>query len=95
MTRGRPKGSTGNYFRWPPDKIADLFQDADLIADTKGKINKKHLAERLKQEFPDKYRYVSEKQLQQLLSKKYQSKKRLGTRDEFNADVLAHLLGEK
>jgi hypothetical protein len=95
MPRGRPKGSTGTYFRWPPEKIAELWQDADLLADRSGRVNKRDLAKQLKQKFPDKYRYVSEGRLEDLLDKKYQEKKRLGQRDEFNADVLAHLLGEK
>jgi hypothetical protein len=29
--RGRPKGSKGTYFRWPPEKIADLWWDAQLV----------------------------------------------------------------
>lgn len=95
MPRGRPKGSTGNYFRWPPEKIGELFEDADRLAPRQGRVNKRLVAERLKQKFPDKYKYVTEKQLQQQLSKKYQSKKELGDRDAFNAGVLAQLLGEK
>jgi hypothetical protein len=95
MPRGRPKGSTGTYSRWPPERIAELFQDADILASKSGRVDKRLVAELLKQKFPDKCRHVSEKQLQQQLSKKYQSRKRLDARDEFNADVLAWLLDEK
>ncbi len=97
MPRGRRKGSTGTYFRWPPEKIADLWQDADLLASKQGRVNKRLVATQLKQEFPEKYRYFSEEQLRQQLHKKYQHqlKKRLGDLDAFNADVLARRLGEK
>ena len=90
--RGRPKGSTGTYFRWPPEKIAGLLQDADILADTQGRVNKSLLAKLLKQN--DKYRYVTEEQLRQLLSKAYQRKTNLDDLDAFNAGVLAHRLGE-
>ena len=52
------------------------------------------MARLLKQEFPDKYRYVTEEQLRQLLSKAYQRKTKLDDLDAFNASVLAHMLGE-
>jgi hypothetical protein len=94
MPRGRSKGSTGTYFRWPPSRIADLWQDADLLASKQGPVNKQLVAELLKQEFPDKYRHVTAEQLRQLLSKAYQRKKKLDDLDAFNAGVLAHLLGE-
>jgi hypothetical protein len=94
VARGRPKGSTGTYFRWPPERVADLWLDADILADKQGRVDKKRLAKQLKQEFPDKYRYVSEDQLRRQLSKEYQRKTTLDDLDAFNADVLAHLLGE-
>jgi hypothetical protein len=49
----------------------------------------------LKQKFPDKYRYVTEEQLRQLLSKSYQRKTTLDDLDAFNAAELGHMLGEK
>jgi hypothetical protein len=94
MPRGRRKGSTGNYFRWPPERIGDLWQDADILASYQGEVDKQQLAQLLKQAFPDKYRYVSEEQLRQQLCKAYQRKKRLSDRDTFNVAVLARLLGE-
>ena len=95
MPRGRPKGSTGTYFRWPPERIADLWHDADILASRKGRVNKRLVAGRLKEEFPDKYRYTSQEQLEEYLSKAYQRKRKLDAIDAFNADVLAHMLGEK
>jgi hypothetical protein len=95
MPRGRPKGSTGNYFRWPPERIADLFEDADILADKRGRINKTRLAQQLKKEFPDKYRYDTVEQMRQQLSKAYQRKTTPDDLDAFNADVLARMLGEK
>ena len=125
MPRGRRKGSTGTYFRWPPKKIADMWQDAQFIveklellpssdssphaevlgvvatrinregpASKQERVNKQRVARLLKQEFPDKYRYVTEEQLRQLLSKAYQRKTKLDDLDAFNASVLAHMLGE-
>ena len=125
MPRGRRKGSTGTYFRWPPEKIADLWQDAQFIveklellpssvssphpevlgvvptrtngqgpASKQGRVNKQLVATLLKQEFPDKYRYATEEQLRQQLSKAYQRKTKLDDLDAFNATVLAHMLGE-
>jgi hypothetical protein len=124
MRRGRRKGSTGTYFRWPPEKIGDLWQDAQFIieklellpisgssphpeilgivpppsgegpASKRGRVNKRLVAKLLKQEFPDKYRYATEEQLRQQLSKAYQRKKKLDDLDAFNADVLARMLGE-
>jgi len=63
MPKGRRKGSTGTYFRWPPEKIAELWQDADIVASKQGRVNKQLVAKLLKQKFPDKYRYVTEEQL--------------------------------
>jgi hypothetical protein len=94
MPRGRRKGSTGRYFRWPPEKIGDLWQDADILASKQGRVNKRLVAKLLKQEFSDKYRHVTEEQLRQLLSKAYQRKTKLDDLDAFNAGVLAHMLGE-
>jgi hypothetical protein len=95
MPLGRPKGSTGTYFRWTPKRIADLWQDADLLASRQGKVNKRRVARLLKQNFPNKYRYDTVEQLRQQLSKVYQRKTKLDDLDAFNADVLAHMLGEK
>ena len=98
MRRGRRKGSTGTYFRWPPEKIADLWQDADILASKQGKVNRRLVARLLQQEFPDKYRHVTEDHLRQQLSRPYQHRKRKKKLDEFdafNADVLVHLLGKK
>jgi hypothetical protein len=95
MPRGRRKGSTGTYSKWPPERIAELWLDADLLADRHGRVDKKLVAKRLKKELPKKYQYDTEEQLRQQLSKKYQSKKWLNARDAFNAAVLARMLGEK
>jgi hypothetical protein len=99
MARGRRKGSTGTYFRWPPEKIAELWQDADILASREGELDQRDTAKRLQREFPDKYKNVTEDHLRQQLSKRYQQRKRtfktLDDLDAFNADVLACLLGEK
>jgi len=98
MPRGRRKGSTGNYFRWSPEKIAELWQDADLLAGREGEVNKRLVAKLLKEEFPQKYGHIDVEHLRQQLSRPYQQRKRklkLDDLDAFNADVLAHLLGEK
>jgi hypothetical protein len=44
MPKGRRKGSTGTYFRWPPEKIAELWQDADIVASKQGRVNKQLVA---------------------------------------------------
>ena len=96
MPRGRPKGSTGSY-RWTPQRIAGLFEDADILAGREGGVNKRAMAKRLKQEFPDKYRDTTEGQLREQLSKHHAVRKspiKLDELDAFNAAVLAHLLGE-
>ena|SRR5262245_13453799 len=98
MPRGRRKGSTGTYFRWPPEKIAELWQDADILANREGRFNQRRVAKQLKENFPDKYKHVTEDHLRQQLGKLYQQRKRKFTLDELdarNAAVLAHLLGEK
>jgi len=98
MPRGRPKGSTGNYFKWSPEKIAGLLQDADLLASRQGRFNNKRVARLLREKFPDKYGHVTEDHLRQQLSRSYQQRKRklkLDDLDAINAAVLAHLLGEK
>jgi hypothetical protein len=99
MPRGRPKGSTGIYSKWPPERIADLWQDADILASREGELDQRDTAKRLQQEFPGKYKYVTEDHLRQQLSKRYQQRKRtfktLDDLDTFNTDVLAHLLSEK
>jgi hypothetical protein len=95
MPRGRPKGSTGIYIRWKPKRIASLWEDADILADKEGKVDKRRVAALLKEAHPKKYRDTTVEQLRQQLSKKYQSKKSLGDRDDFNADAWAYLLGEK
>ena len=95
MPRGRPKGSTGNYFRWSPEKIADLWQDAEILAN--GKINRQLVARLLREKLPGKYGHVTEDHLRQQLSRDYQQRKRKPKLDDlnrFNADLLAHLLGE-
>jgi hypothetical protein len=94
MPRGRPKGSTGVYFRWPPERIVELFQDADLLASKKGRINKRDLAKRLKEKFRDKYQYDSLDQMRRQLSKRYQNNRPSDDIDAFNEAVLARLLGE-
>ena len=95
MPRGRPRGSTGNYFRWSPERIADLWQDADILASKQGRVNRAALARLLKQKFPDKYRYDTVEQLRQQLFKAYErNKTKLDDLDAFNAAVLAQMLGE-
>jgi len=97
MPRGRPKGSTGTYFRWSPEKIADLMQDADILASRQGPLNARLVAKRLREEFPKKYGNVTEDHLRQQLSRAYQQRKRKLTPDDLdaiNAAILAHLLGE-
>jgi len=104
MPRGRRKGSTGTYFRWPPEKIAELWEDADvlasrpdILASRRGQLNKALVARELRQQFPEKYGHITEGQLRQQLAREYQQRKRKITpdeRDAFNAGVLAHLLGE-
>ena len=94
MPRGRPKGSTGIYSRWPPERIAELFQDADLLANKEGRINKRNLAKRLKEKFRDKYQYDSLDQMGRQLSKRYQNNRPSDDIDAFNEAVLARLLGE-
>jgi hypothetical protein len=98
MPAGRPKGSTGTYSRWPPSRIAELLEDADIIAPRDGNINHTLVATWLREQHPKKYGYVDIKHLRQQLSRAYQHRNRTKTMDEldaFNADVLAHLLGEK
>ena len=98
MPRGRPKGSTGIYSNWPPEKIAELLQDADLLASRQGRFNALRTARLLKEHFPQKYGFVSEDHLRQQLTRIYQRRKRklpVDELDAFNAAVLAHLLGEK
>jgi hypothetical protein len=106
MPRGRPKGSTGIYSRWTPEKIAELFEDADLLADyqkgwpqrnDKLPVNRRRLAKLLTQAFPGKYRDNEQEreQLRQLLTTKaHEDRKSLDARDTFNAAILARLLGE-
>ena len=104
MPKGRPKGSTGTYFRWPPEKIAELWEDADILASRpdilasrRGRLNKSRVAWELKQQFPEKYRHITEGHLRQQLDREYQHRKRkrettVAEADAFNAGVLAHLL---
>jgi hypothetical protein len=97
MPAGRPKGSTGPT-RWTPSRIAQLFEDADTLAGRDGPANKEKVAGEVKKQFPDKYRDTTEEQMRQQLCKKYLHKKTIDDIDDidaFNADVLAHLLGEK
>jgi hypothetical protein len=94
MPAGRPKGSTGPT-RWTPSRIAQLFEDADTLAGWDGPANKEKVAGEVKKQFPDKYRDTTEEQMRQQLCKRYLQKKIDDEVDAFNADVLAHLLGEK
>jgi len=97
MPRGRPKGSTGTYFRWPPERIAELWEDADMlvIANREERVNISKLAQQLKDRFPDKYQHATAEQIRQQLEKRYQLKRKLGEVDAFNAAVWKRLLGEK
>jgi hypothetical protein len=55
------------------------------------------VAKLLKQEFPDKYRHVTDDHLRQMLSSPYQRKKKLEKLDDldaFDAAMWAHMLGE-
>jgi hypothetical protein len=94
MPAGRPKGSTGPT-RWTPSRIAQLFEDADTLTGWDGPANKEGVAGEVKKQFPDKYRDTTEEQMRQHLSKRYLQRKKIDEVDAFNADVLAHLLGEK
>jgi hypothetical protein len=92
----RLKGSTGTYFRWPPERTAELWWDAEQIIGELSSIapTKRLIAKLLKAEFPEKYKYVTEEQLRQVLSKSYLRKKNLRDYDAFNAAMWAHILGE-
>jgi hypothetical protein len=105
MPAGRPKGSTGTYSRWSPENTARLLEDADILLSqdpdlrASEEINNTLLAKKLREQHPKRYGYISVGHLrQQLESREYRERNRKKTLDEldaFNADVLAHLLGEK
>lgn len=95
----RPKGSSGIYYRWPPEKIAELYWDAQLVFEeiedtTKQRPNKLLAAKWLKQKFPTKYRYVTEEQLRQLLSKAYNRNRTVDDLNAFNEATWKYMLGE-
>jgi|SRR5262245_30411463 len=101
MPRGRPKGSTGTYFRWPPERIAELWEDADMLVSRQEQrvitkalgVNTKALAKLVKERFP-KYQHDTAEQIRQQLEKRYQLKRKLSDVDAFNAAVWKRLLGE-
>jgi ribosomal protein L37AE/L43A len=57
--------------------------------------NKRLVAQRLKDKFPDKYGLVTEEHIRKMLSKDYLRKATEDDYNAFEAAVLKHLLGEK
>jgi hypothetical protein len=93
MPRGRPKGTTGRYSKWSPEKIAQLWDDADLMAPYHGRINLTQLARLLKKKCPA-YQDDTAEQLRQQLQKKYLKGRTLDQTDAFNEARLRRLLDE-
>jgi hypothetical protein len=118
--RGRPKG-TFSPSRWTPERIADLFWDAEsalrsleaegiikrpnlldrpaettvgIVASKEERVNKRLVAGRLKRDFSQKYRDTTTEQLRQMLSKAYERTQNERVLEDFQAAVLANMLGE-
>jgi hypothetical protein len=87
-------GAAGIRFSEPTVKLTRAKGHKAKKTLVLGKTNKRLIAGRLKKEYPEKYKYISDEQLEQLLRKRYLRKKTLAEIDQFNACALAHRLGE-